>query len=99
MKSSELMALYPRPCRSFILMMPDEYEKYFKDLVRYWMVRYADELQADGFEINMTVLVEFAVDSLYHDEDASEGVWKWLDDSDHWIWDLSLEVKEKFEND
>lgn len=41
----------------------------------------------DNPDANLTQLAEDAAISLNHDE--------WLDDSDHWIWELAIEVFEK----
>lgn len=56
-----------------------------KARVRRYMAAVVDECR-EGGEVNLTLLAEAAADEFDRD--------KWLDDPDHWVWDLAIEVKD-----
>lgn len=77
-------------------LLVDE-EKQKKKLIKYYCYQYASWLQADGEEITATNLAEYAVDQLFEHEDYTDHVYDFLDDPDHWVWDVAMEAQEKFE--
>lgn len=87
------MIVYPKE-KNVKLMMPDELEVYQKKLATYHCERYAGEREGDGLSVEATMLAEYAVDCMHEDDGFSESVYDWINDSDHWIWDVALAVQE-----
>jgi len=58
-----------------------------KDSARRWMRRNLEDHRDDVGEINATTLAEACADAF----DAN-GLGGCLDDPDHWIWDLAIQV-------
>ena len=71
-------------------MVPEELESYLKKLAAFYMYKHATELTED--EVIQIQLVEFSIESLYHIEKFSKGVYSWLENHDHWIWPVAKEV-------
>jgi len=62
---------------------------FMKKLVKKWMIdNHQDYVDLATNSINLTELAEGAAYMFKHDE--------WLDDPDHWIWDLPIEISDKF---
>ena len=76
------------------LMMLDELEAYHKKLAQYHCERYAGEREGDGLSVESTMLAEYAVDCMHEDDGCSESVYDWINDPDHWIWDVALAAQE-----
>lgn len=71
-------------------------DKRKKALVKHHCWLYASWLQADNEEITATKLAEYAVDQLFECEKYSDHVYDFLDDPDHWVWDVALEAQQRF---
>lgn len=90
-----MITLHPTKDKKINQMMPDELEEYLKKLVRHYCSYYADWRFCDGLDVDTTILVEYAVNTMYEDDDCSESIYKWLDNKTHWIWNIALEEHEK----
>lgn len=98
-KQMNVKSLPEYPCRDkfpWDPIDPDD-DRLKKAFVKYYCYHYASWLQADGEEITATSLAEYAVDQLFEHEHFSDHVYDFLDDPDHWVWDVALAAQEAFE--